>query len=419
MNKIHRLTKYLFISMACNVLLLSLFIYWVIRDRPPIPYYELKPAEKLEQQVPLAIDMSNVHLLRQFRTLSKEQLLAKLTNAQLVEDGYSQRDLALACLIHCQYFDLSRALPENILREKGRKLSYSKKQGGTPLQIIVYPGLTDAHFQRIIAFGNTEKWPLTSRGLHMHVHNCLMNKSLLDQELLDAFCLTPEFLAAEMLFTRSGVNVEKSELVQAIGEGGWELLFKFSEEQRALQDLSPARRQKFLLNYIEAGNKAAAYLMLKTDYSFTLRKLDDRTIVSILDMLIDKTTESEKFSLAQLRSPRSEAVWKAAAQRLYDYAGESPPDTYQHQAALEKFVQKKALLPMTNLPVPAPKKAETISPVKKTAPFKTMKYYIVKEGDSLWKISRLYKVGIEEIKKTNQLNTDFLKPGLTLKIPNA
>ncbi|RJR19626.1 MAG: peptidoglycan endopeptidase [Nitrospiraceae bacterium] len=45
--------------------------------------------------------------------------------------------------------------------------------------------------------------------------------------------------------------------------------------------------------------------------------------------------------------------------------------------------------------------------------------YTVKKGDSLYKISKKYKVGIEEIKKANNLKTKKLKPGKELTIPST
>ncbi|MBS0656211.1 MAG: LysM peptidoglycan-binding domain-containing protein [Verrucomicrobia bacterium] len=54
------------------------------------------------------------------------------------------------------------------------------------------------------------------------------------------------------------------------------------------------------------------------------------------------------------------------------------------------------------------------NPVKK-APPETV--YTVQYGDSLWSISRKFHVDIEAIKKVNQLHSDALKPGDTLRIP--
>jgi len=45
--------------------------------------------------------------------------------------------------------------------------------------------------------------------------------------------------------------------------------------------------------------------------------------------------------------------------------------------------------------------------------------YTVKKGDSLYKISKKYNIGIEEIKKANNLKTKKLTPGKELVIPSA
>ncbi|WP_166792874.1 LysM peptidoglycan-binding domain-containing protein [Methylacidiphilum caldifontis] len=43
--------------------------------------------------------------------------------------------------------------------------------------------------------------------------------------------------------------------------------------------------------------------------------------------------------------------------------------------------------------------------------------YVVKRGDSLWKISRKYKVTVEALMAINELKDDRLKPGQELIIP--
>lgn len=56
---------------------------------------------------------------------------------------------------------------------------------------------------------------------------------------------------------------------------------------------------------------------------------------------------------------------------------------------------------------PAPKKEEKASSKK----------HQVEDGESLWKISKKYKVTVEAIKAKNKLNSDALKPGMVLSIP--
>jgi LysM domain len=421
LHKIQKLTQALFISGACNILLASAFFYWWTNERPPTPYFEQKPAKEKEQQAPLAIDKSNAEIIRSFRTMPQEQLIAKLASAEMVENGYTQRDLAFACLVQFHEFDLARALAGCTVPEK-RILTYGRHREGTLAEITVYPALNDAHFLAITTFAHTEKWPLTGRGLFSKVRVQLNKSRQPDPALIDAFYLTPEFSAAEMLFTRSEASVEKSELLALVAEGNWDLLFTFAEQQRAVQDLSAARRQSFLLKYIEAGSKTAAYLILKTDFLFAARKLNDLTVLKMLSLLLDKTREAERFSLVQLMSPRSEAVQRIAAQRLYDYAGETPPEKCPHHAALQRFVQANTLSAIAQpaapiiIPPIKPKLVNKIAPSKQNK-LPTIRYYIIQEGDSLWKISRLYKADIDKIKKINGLESDFLKPGTALKIP--
>ena len=43
--------------------------------------------------------------------------------------------------------------------------------------------------------------------------------------------------------------------------------------------------------------------------------------------------------------------------------------------------------------------------------------YVIREGDSLWKIARLFNVDVELLKKHNRLTSDAIRPGVVLKIP--
>ena len=416
LDKIHFLTRWLFISGAVNIVVLAFLFYWMIRERPPAPYYELKPAAKQEQQIPLAMDHTNAEMLRSLRGLPLEQLVAKLGDSQLIENGYSQRDLVLACMVSLHHFDLARALQGLQIPTQERKLVYGRNSEGKSVEITVYPGLPDAYFQTITLYANTEKWPLTSKGLYLTLKRTLIKKEPPEQSLIEAFHLTPEFTSVEMLFNRSEAPLDKVELHKLLAEGSWSMLSTFAEHQRSTQDLSPARRQKFLLEYIEQGSRTAAYLLLKTDNEFALRKLDDRTVLLLLRLLQLKTPEAEQYALNQLTSPRSNSVWKMAAKRLYQYAGETPPANYQHQAALERFVRKKTggVDEKVAAVIIPPSKPLKTAPSPKSIGKLTHK---VQEGDSLWKISRRYKVDIEKLKKANNLTTEKLKPGMTLKIP--
>jgi LysM repeat protein len=413
-DQIRRLTAALFFSGSLNIFLLSVMLYGAIRERPPAPYYELKPIAKKAQERPLALDPTNTEILRAFRKLPLEQLLAKLAHAQPVENGYTIRDLALASLVAFHQFDLARALSSPDLPEQCRKILIGRHQDGSPAEMVIFPGLSDVQFQTIISFANRETWPLTSKGLFVKIKRNYQKGGPMEASLVETFYATHEFCLVERLFNRSQAPILKEEVLKVISEGTWVMLNTFVQQQRLQQDLSPLRRQRFLLHYIEQGSPSAAYLLLKTDGDFAARKLPDHQVLAILQLMTQRTPEAKQFAITQLMSPRCDEVWKMAAHRLYQFEGEALPEHFQRQMALARFVQKPTHLvaaeSLTVFPL-----AHT--PLKPPPSMPARRLYIVQPGDSLWKISRRFKVDMQEIKKMNQLENDCLRPGTTLRIP--
>lgn len=443
MHRIRRLTQALIVSGACNIALVAFLFYWSVKERPPTPYCERKPIKE-EQQGVVALESGNSDLLRQYGELSMEQLTALLTSDKLVENGYKQRDLALASLVSYYHFDLSRALAGYPILLEKRKIGFGISRDGTRVEVIAFPGLNDHHFQTIIHFAKTEKWPLTAKGLWL----MLRQQAAYDPTVADAFFLTPEFLAVETLFSRGDVNVAKADLLKVVSEGSWEKLSEFTQQQRLLQDLSAARRQRFLLDSIRSRSRAAAQLMLTVDADFAVKKLDDEQILMMLELLDQKNPETERFARSLLVSPRSDAVWKMAATRLYTYVKEPIPETYLHEKALARFVpgqapfvalttsqtpkepKKTSTALSSSKPVPPPSskplastpKPKEIAVAAKVPPKPQIKpdlSYVVQDGDTLWKISKRFKVDVDAVRKLNRLDNDTLKPGTTLKIPQT
>jgi LysM repeat protein len=462
---IRKLTIALIISGALNIALAGLFFYWIIKERPPTPYYELKPAATQEQQGSLATDKNSAELIEEFKQISFESLLNALTNSQHVENGYTQRDIALASLVAFHHFDLERALAHWPLPSQKRTIIYYRHKDGQKIPLNIYPGLTEIHFKEILSFIQTERWPFKNKGLF------LMLQKKQDPSLVDAFCITPEFLSVELLFARGEYAVDKTELLQMLLEGDWNHLSAFAEHQKASQDLSNPHRQRFLLDYIEKNSKTAAHLLLKIEGNSASIRLDDAHVILLLDLLQDKTPEAEQFAINLLTSPRSDAVWQKAAAQLYRYAGEPFPEKYQHHAALKRFItyqketaaapqkidlekpkmspppltqptkpkltapaaisvrpplvptnpKKSVIAESKPIPHPLPNKRPLISSIPHRLPSSLKaaeSTYIVQEGDSLWKIAKRYNLDINKLRSYNQLDNDTLKPGKTLRIPS-
>ena len=364
---VERLIRALLISSALNVLLIGYSTYSWVKERPPIPYYVLKPVEQKALDTSVAEMGTNQEIIRQFKMMTLDQLVAKLHNQQLVENGYTQRDLALGCLATHHHFNLSRALLGLPPADQQRCLSF-KSQKGEVEQLTVYPGLSEQQYQGIIQYASTEQWPFTSQGLYLLYQK---PEFLAETSLEETFCLTPEYLAVETLFNRGDIQVEKKELLTLLKEGGWEPLSAFTEQQKMSQDLSPSRRQYLLIDYLNRQSKTAADLLVRTDLDYCTKKLDDQTVVLLLKLLNNKSANGEKFAIEMLKSPRSNVVWQEAALRLFAFAGETPSAPFSRSAALTRFcpqhiqsptVEQKKATPIATVP---PKATKQVKPVPK------------------------------------------------------
>lgn len=442
LKRIKSLITALAISGTLNIGLTAFIVYWMLNEAPPKPYCEHKPAINESQGI-FVLDHTNSRAIRYLRTLSFDQLLQRLSSSQLIENGYCERDLALACLVAFHDFDLHRALPGSPALQQ-RTLVYGRNIKGQPVKITAFSGLSDKQFETIINFCKAERWPKTPKGLFVQLQKQYSLGGIYpayDEFAIDAFALTSEYIAIEKLFQRADVHLDRDSLLQLILEGDWELLSSFHDQQRASQDLSKERRQRLLVEYLDKGSKSAAFFLLKVEPHFAVKKLDDEHILKMLKLLDQKCSETEKFALSLLINPRSDAVWKQAAARLYNFAGEDCPDKCSPQAVLLRFAPqttKKLLgnhsvkasqtmqrespspLAVTTLP-PAPIQPPMFVPKAKTsdvkAPIKKERLYTVQEGDNLWKIARRFNIDINSLRKHNKLTSDTLKPGAAIRIP--
>jgi hypothetical protein len=415
LKKIRYLSQALIVSGVLNVSILSLWLYWVLRERPPTPYCELKPASREQQQIPLADFRGGGEVLAQFVDLSFTELIDYLSHTQLVENGYAERDLALAYLVTFHHFDIHRALGQEIYPYQKRLLMWKPKTEQTSVPLILYPGLTEQQFNLLIQFVKKERWPLTSEGMFLLLKKQSVQAQL-DPDLVETFMLTPEFALAEWLFNRPEPQVEKSQILATLLEADWDLLKQFVGQQKQLHDPSHARRQKFLLDYVKAKSPSAAMILLQTEWDFAVKKLDDRQAIEVLQLIPVTSPEGSRFAKEMLLSPRSLNVWKQASRRLYLESKEPMPQRWDYQTALARFAPEKLKTETVSTPpshvVQAPKEKK-----KPPAPTK-QRSYVVQEGDSLWKISRHFKVSVETLKSSNGLQSDAIKPGVVLKIPD-
>lgn len=440
LSRVQRLSLLVMISGSLNIFMAALLCFFYFKEHPPAPIYEGMPYSEGRKSV-VAIETSNSDLIRFFASLSMEQLVEKLQDKRLANDGFSCRDLALGCLVTIHHFDIVKALKGDKAPEQRRMIAYHDRQGGRH-EIATYSDLNEGHYSKIINFAKTEEWPLTPKGLFLTLKE---QGESADKSLRYAFYLTPEFLIAELLLKRANVNISKQELLTFLTEGSWELLSDFSAKQCISQSLTHEDRRQFLTSYIEQGSIMAAELLLKTDPHYAAKKLDDEQVLALLKLAGKRTPEAARFALEMLVSPRQDKVWQEAAKRLYEFAGEKEPGSFDRNQVLERFlpvaVRQKENVSLKKAENMTVKNSEEPKPAKLAYKIGAKAYdektvgkiiegkkahsavekwkcaYTIKEGDSLWKIARLFNVEIEELKRRNNLFSDTLTPGTMIMVP--
>ncbi len=355
LTQLRRLTIGLMVSGAINVALVFLCLYFALK--PPQIQID-RPISTVE--IPAAYEKTNGEVLRNFRKLPFEDLVEKLQDQTLIENGYSVRDLALSALVNSYSLDIERAVGK---LPADRSLVIGKRSNGSYLTVKVFPGLNDSSFEKIAFFIQTEKWPQNPQGLYQ-----LLKKQTPPYEptLVLSFSMTPQFGFIQKLMRGEGGPTQE-ELLQLVLESDWKTL----EELTLRKETGAAIRQQFLLRLITKKSKIAAKIFLKTDGVYAAFRLDDLHLITLLELMEDGSPHAELLRRRILASPRSDAVMAAA------------------------------------------KKGG--SPRKTEVPFKES-VYIVQEGDNLWKISRKFRVDVEKIKKQNRLESDKLKPGTSLRL---
>jgi hypothetical protein len=400
MRKTRWLTQALILSGTLNIGLLTTFIYFVLQERHESLAIELKPVKEHSRS---SSHLTNADLLKAYSQLPYQELLIRLENQELIEEGLHKRDLALTCLVAFHHFNLDKALCGLALQK--RSIYFANAEGQEKIELPVYPGLMDDQYQAIMQYAKTEKWPFTSQGLFYELKRSPHPQ---DPSLIEAFCLSPEYEAAQTLFSKSGFPLSCTFLINLLSEGEWKTLSDFTLSQRQALDLSLERRRHFILSYLNQHSKSAARLLLETDLEFTLKRCDDGHILTLLDLYEEKSIYLENFAKGLLASPRTDIVWKRAAAVLYALAGETMPEPYEHRIVLQRF------FPIAKEESPP---AITVKETPSSNSSSKKKIYTIESGDNLWKIARKFHVSIDEIKRVNHLETEKLRPGKQLEIP--
>ncbi len=402
MQRARFLTQALILSGTLNIGFLSTCIYFVLKDKQSAISYEF-PVEVKQQ-------FTNEQVLRAYSQASFQDLLLRLESKEKMEEGCIRRDFALACLAAFHHFPVEKALGGALLQK--RIVSFHLLDGKTAVEVTLFAGLKDEHFEALLQFAKTERWPFTSKGLFFTL---CQSAFPWDSSLLDAFYCTPEFHSIYSLLQKYISYVPKPLVVVMLKEGSWSLLERFSEKLREQQSYDVETYRNCLVAYtLEGSSKIAADLLWRHELDYVLKRFDDEQILAFLQCQKDQKERAQFLAKELFLSLRSDAVRQKAAEVLYASVAEELPASYDYRTVLQRFCPEKTVEEVVIVQEIAP--SVVIIPTEEKGLSKN-NVHRIQEGESLWKISRKYKVSVESIMKLNHLESDRLRSGRELQIP--
>lgn len=410
MQRARVLTQALIISGTLNIGLLSTFIYFTLKEKQAVVSLEIQSGSPSSKR-----SLTNEQVLRTYMHASFGDLILELENRELLEDGYTKRDLALASLAAFHHFPLNRILGESLLQK--RRIAFQGASLHEILEIAAFPGLKDEHFEAILHFARTEKWPLTPKGMFLIFQK---SSSPYDPTLLETFYMTSEFHVFQMLVQKGVPSVEKSVLVELLKAGSWDFLRDLTERLRLLQECDLETSREVLKAYaFNFQSKIALRLLLQHHMDYVIKRFNDEQILHLFDLDLEETSLLTVMAKELLLTPRADLVRQKAASFLYGLGKEMMPQPYDHRLVVQRFFPERRIDPSPeNLPTPAAVPVQ-VQKVVSAPTLPSLRTHKVQERDSLWKIARKYGTTVEAIMKLNQLESDRLRVGKTLQIPES
>jgi hypothetical protein len=382
-----------FISVSINIIACAFYVYeWQEGLFPFVRIAGQKAASFPEERPNMAVTEKLVLL----RGLPQDMLFPLLQDKAEISDGYLARDCALAILFSFYHLDVERALDG---------LSLQKRRLALPAQesIILFAALGDSDYEKIVHFIEKERFPFTPEGLFL-----LLQKTPQDASLALAFMRTEEYTEAKMCLTRNS-KIAPELAHELILHGSWQEIAKLATYKMAPDVAHRLARRSYIAQLAAKKPELATEALVLADLPFALQSLHDEQILFILPRLKDRPDIAKQFACALLQRPRSDRVWKAAAETFC--ALEKLPPEYADRKKLLDYLRGQT--------------KEVKKPVKKSPPKPTSikkqssVFHVVQKGDSLWSIAKKYSISIDQLRAANRLRSDSLKPGTKLLIPQA
>ena len=229
-------------------------------------------------------------------------------------------------------------------------------ENGEPLTLFFYPNLSEESYSVLRHYAQKEKFPITTRGLYERL------VATPTQPIKKSLMRTFAYQALDAAFTHAGDPIDSEQIFTLMLEGDWKALQAASEIVRTTPQIDLDTKRQILTLYLSSGSPLAANLLLTQDFTYAVKRL----------------TNSEMQMLVQLT-----------------------PDTSPHHTALQSALHNSL-------------RPDTLITHEKPIP----RTHIIQDGDTLWEISRQYKISLDDLKLANHIESEYaLKPGTTLIIP--
>jgi len=375
MKKIKSIWMILAISLSFN-------IFFLVSN-----LFEKNKSEDSEHNENISFLLSEDNILKKYFSLSYKEL----TSLLCLELNIQEKQIVLGCLTTFHYLDVDRALKNDIFQKEIKSFEIDNKI----YEIEIISSLSLKEVDKILTFINKNRWPITTKGKFLLLKNY---PKLSDLSLENTFFSTYEFSSIRSLFNDSVCYLSDIEILGVLIDGSWDRLVSYVDKNYLFESLSEEMKVQFLLDYIEINSKKAATALLKMDVSKILKTLEESQVLNILDLLDTYSIEAENFCLELLKKAKYDRVFEKAVEKLYYFANEKKPEIIDYEQIIDRFLT-------------ASNKEEDLSNVYEG------NVHIVKDGESLWQISQIYGLEIEEIKDVNGLENDDIFPGKTLLLP--
>ncbi len=378
-----RLVLHLLIaSLTLNLALIATLFYLGVRDRG-LTRGIVKQGQVMRKKKFLTLPPAFNDILSLYLEASFEELVEHLANEDPVEQGQLVCDLALAALAKRHFFAVEQALP-GVTLEK-RQYAVQNKETQQWEVVTLFAGLSKDQRVAVRDFARCERWPLTAKGLFLMLQ-ARANQAPLS--LKQAFYLSTEFQLVYRALKRHLKELRCDDLLPFLLRVRWEEVEALQQELRVAPHEARSLFFTFFHCLFKRGDREAGLFLFSFDAETIFRYFTDEEIEGLLDALEVPTPEVETFLTQLTTSLRSDHVRGWAARALERLAGKRGKEEQ--------------------------KKRETVSvdPVR-------MKAYVIQPNDTLWKISRHFRVPVATLKALNGLHSDVVVPGKTLVIPEA